>query len=206
MIRRSTWILLVLFAVSLAGAWLWQRSEEQKAEQEPTPTARAMLLELDTPQIRDIKIENAQGARLYLRRIGGGSWIMTEPERQNLDSQIMAGKLDQIVLMSALNTLTDPPGAAQIGLEPPAYIITVTDEDGRDHKLEVGAVTPTQSGYYLRMNGVVYVVSNINIDELVGMMANPPIEVPTATSEIPAQDVITGTVTAPAVQLPTSTP
>lgn len=208
MIRRSTWILLLLFALLLAGAFLWQRSQEENAEQEPTPTSPVMMLGLDTIQIRDLKIEDAQGGRAYLRRVGGSSWIMTEPERHNLDVEVMSQKLDQLSLMSPLSTLADPPAMDQIGLEDPAYTLTVTDESGKDHILEVGDKTATQSGYYVRFNGNVYVVSQMTIDELVDMLANPPIEVPTATatSALPVPEIISGTMTAPAVELPTSTP
>ena len=208
MIRRSTWVLLILFAILLAGALFWQRSQDEKATEEPTPTTPAMLLGLDVIQIRDIQIENAQGERLLLRRVGGGSWIMTEPERQSLDTQIMSEKLNQLALMSPLSMLSDPPPAGQIGLENPSYTITVTDESNQDHILEVGAETPTQSGYYIQLNEDVYVVSKFTIDELVDMMVNPPIQIPTATATgaIPVPELITGTVTAPAAELPTSTP
>jgi len=208
MIRRSTWILLLVFAALLAGAFFWQRSQEEKAALEPTPTMPALILGLDTPQIRDIKIEDAQGKRAYFRRLGGSAWVMTEPERQNLEAQIMAVKLDQLTLMSPLSTLADPPSADQIGLEKPAYTITVTDEGGKDYVLEIGAETPTRSGYYIRLDGMIYVISQITIDELVDMLENPPVEVPTATATgaLPAPEMITGTVTTPAMELPTSTP
>jgi hypothetical protein len=196
-----------LFIVLLAGTWLWQRYDEKKAVEEPTSTPAAMLLEVDTNLIRDMKIEDAGGNRIYLRRLGG-SWIMTEPERQNVDAEIMSGKMGQLAVMQPISTLNPPPAESEIGLDPPAYTITLTDESGNDTVMEVGAHTPTQSGYYLRMAGTVYVVSTATIDEIVGMLANPPVPVPTATSTgtITPQAIISGTLTVTPTQVLTATP
>jgi len=70
MIRRPTWILLALFAVSLGAAWLWQRSQENKTEEQPTATPAPRLLDLESDALRDLLIEDAQGNRLFLRKLG----------------------------------------------------------------------------------------------------------------------------------------
>jgi hypothetical protein len=120
----------------------------------------------------------------------------------------MSGKMGQLAVMQPISTLNPPPAESEIGLDPPAYTITLTDESGNDTVMEVGAHTPTQSGYYLRMTGTVYVVSTATIDEIVGMLANPPVPVPTATSTgtITPQAIISGTLTVTPTQVLTATP
>jgi len=208
MIRRSTWILLAVFAVALAGTWYWQRSEEKKVAEEPTPTEAKTLLDVDINNIRDLKIEDAQGKRLNLRKVSSGLWIMTEPERQNVDLEAVNTKIDQLTLLSALNTIQSPPTDEQIGLAAPAYKITVTNQDGKDTVLEIGEETPTQSGYYLRLNGTVYVISKASIDALTDMLANPPIakSTQTPTGATSSQGIITATLTTTATQTVTATP
>ncbi len=207
MISRTTWILLGLFIILLAGTWLWQRREIPVDEGEPTPTPMPMLFELVPEQVRDIRIESVQGDHILLSRLGA-SWITTEPERQNLDEQIMVGKLNQLVLLRALNKLSVPPSEDQLGLDKPAYTITITDDDSKDYILEVGVQTPTQSGYYVRMDESIYVISSLNIDELVDLLDNPPIVISTPTStDVPGvPGVETATSTVPPVQVQTATP
>lgn len=195
MIRRPTWILLTLFIVILAAALLWQRSEENKSASEPTPTLPARLLDIDANTIRDIKIDDDQNNRLFLRKLGGGLWIMTEPERQNLDLEELNARVTQLSLINIMTTLQPAPEADEIGLLPPAYTLTITDEAGKKYILDVGSETPTQSGYYVRMNGSIYVVSKFNIDGMIEMLENPPIAPPTGTptGAVAPQEVITGT-------------
>jgi hypothetical protein len=47
--------------------------------------------------------------------------------------------------------------------------------------LYVGSATPTQSGYYVRKDGMVYVAGKFEIDDLVDLLKNPPVLPPTAT-------------------------
>lgn len=180
MIRRPTWILLALFAVSLGAAWLWQRSQENQTEEQPTATPAARLLDLETDGIRDLQIEDAQGNRLFLRQLGT-IWVMEEPERQNVDIEKVNTAIEQLVSAEVINTLSTPPAQEQTGLVTPAYVLTITDLQGQAHVLDVGSVTPTQSGYYVRKDGTVYVVGKFEIDDLVDLLKNPPGLPPTAT-------------------------
>jgi len=208
MIRRPTWILLAIFVIVLAAAWLWQRNSTKKAEAAPTPTSAPMLLDIDPNNIRDLKIKDAQGKQLYLRRLGGGVWIMTEPERQNVDMDKVTTVVQSIAFIDILSTLSTPPPTDQIGLATPAYVVTITDQTGKSTIFEVGAETPTQTGYYIRMNGTVYVVSKMNIDNLVDMLKNPPVAPPTATAtgSVTPQTIITGTQTIQSTPAITVTP
>lgn len=208
MIRRPTWILLALFVVVLGAAWLWQRSQTNKVKEEPTATPAPMLLELDTTTIRDLKIVDAQGKQLYLRKIGAGTWIMTEPERQNVDYEKVNPVVDQLGSAEVLNVLSTPPAQEQTGLDKPGYVVTITDQTGKNYVIEIGSETPTQSGYYVRKDGAVYVADKIGIDSLVDLLKNPPVAPPTATSTgLPAPEgVITGTMTVSPTPLGTATP
>ena len=207
MIRRPTWILLALFAVSLGAAWLWQRSQGNKAKEEPTATPAPRLLDLDTDAIRDLQIEDAQGNRLFLEKLGP-IWAMTEPERQNVDIEKVNGVVGPLVSAEVLNILSTPPAQEQTGLATPAYVLTITDQDGKATVLDIGSETPTQSGYYVAKDGIVYVVDKMEIDNLVDLLKNPPVLPPTATSTgvITPQGVITGTVTIPTTPQVTATP
>lgn len=207
MIRRPTWILLALFAVSLGAAWLWQRSQENKPEEQPTATPATRLLDLESDKIRDLQIEDTQGNRLSLSKLGP-IWAMTEPERQNVDIEKVNGVVDPFVSSEVLNTLSTPPAQEQTGLATPSYVLTITDLKGKATVFDIGSETPTQSGYYVRKDGVVYVVDKLEIDNLVELLKNPPVLPPTATATgaLTPQGVITGTMTIPTTPQVTATP
>jgi len=196
MIRRSTWILLALFMISLGGLWLWQRSggNETTKTETPFPTSLPLLLNMDTNQIMGIKIEDAAGKRVVFTSLGGSSWIITEPVRDNVDMDAFSSVLQQLTSLQPLSMLDPIPPLDQIGMVIPAHTITITDQGGKDAVLEVGALTPTQSGYYVRVEGKLYVVSVAPVDAFVDMLTNPPIPVKTATpTGISSMETVTAT-------------
>jgi hypothetical protein len=206
MIRRPTWIILAIFAVLLLAAWLWQRSEENKSEEEveATPTPVAMLLELNPSLIRRLTIEDGQKNRVALTTQDGSTWVMVDAEAQEVDGQMVADVLTQFAGARVLNTLATPPADSAMGMAQPAYVITLLDQGDKVYEVEVGVQTPTQSGYYVRRDGVVYVVSKANLDNLLGMVEHPPL-FPTPTLSA-TQEMISGTLTISPTQTITATP
>ena len=61
------------------------------------------------------------------------------------------------------------------GFDEPAYVITAEFEDGTTGTLEVGDLTPTNNGYYVRLNNdKMYIVSMTGIDSLTNLVNFPP--------------------------------
>jgi hypothetical protein len=75
-----------------------------------------------------------------------------------------------------------------VGLEIPAYTLELGFISGKSHKIEIGNITPTNSGYYIRYDdGEIYVISQTGIDALVNLLIAPPYpatETPAPTLEI----------------------
>ena len=209
MIRRSTWILLALFAISLGGLWFWQQSggKSPGSSETPSPTAPPLLLSIDPTQLREIKVEDAAGQRLVLSSLGGANWIIMEPVRDNVDMETFASTLQQLSMLQPLSSVDPIPPLDQIGMVIPAYRITITDHDGQETVLDVGTKTPTQSGYYVRVDGKLYVVGASTIDSFVGMLSNPPVAPKTVTpTELSSSGTITTTLTTPPEITGTVTP
>ena len=62
-----------------------------------------------------------------------------------------------------------------VGLEDPEYVLTVKFTGGGERTVEVGVITPTESGYYVRDTaGKVVIVSRSAIDALLELLTNPP--------------------------------
>jgi hypothetical protein len=75
------------------------------------------------------------------------------------------------------------------GLDQPAYVITIKFTGASEHVLEVGDKTPTNSGYYVRLDkGKMLVVSSDGIDSLLTLVQAPPyLNTPTPTALPPTE-------------------
>ena len=85
-------------------------------------------------------------------------------------------------------------------MDTPAYTIDLTFASGIKHIIQVGSLTPTTSGYYVRYDARnLYVVSQSGIDALLNLLTAPPF--PATETPLPT---IEGTAT-PTLEAATST-
>jgi hypothetical protein len=97
-----------------------------------------------------------------------------------ISSQIEAGKSPDI-----------------FGLDKPAYVITIGFKDGKEHTLEVGDATPTNSGYYVRVDKDKMLITDLNgIDALLQLESFPPYLNTPAPTALPPTEIPTPTVEA----------
>jgi hypothetical protein len=182
MIRTSTVVYVILLLV-LVGAYFYLRTRsEQPADIELTvePGAEVSYLfsaEQGTPS--RIRIEANTGETVELARDTSNAWVLTQPGEATANQAAAEAAATQVTSMSILDTVPDvDPGV--VGLDNPAYILTV-ELGSTAQTVEVGLLTPTESGYYVRdPAGQVIIVSRNAIDALVGLLENPPyLETPT---------------------------
>jgi hypothetical protein len=68
-----------------------------------------------------------------------------------------------------------------VGLQDPEYVLTIKFTSGVERSVDIGVITPSESGYYVRDGDGVVIVSRSAIDALLGLLTNPPyLETPTA--------------------------
>jgi hypothetical protein len=86
-----------------------------------------------------------------------------------------------------------------VGLSIPEYTLIIHFTSGVERKAEIGVITPTESGYYVRnADGEIVIVSKSSLDSLLGLLTNPPyLETP-----LPS----TPEASTPPVETPTSAP
>jgi len=207
MIRKSTWIVLAVFVLALAGAYWWQQNQEQKESQAtPEPEPNVFLFDFGDAELSTVRLERVGDKAVELQRDAEVSWTALSPEQSGpLDSQSLESTLSQLAALSTLSQLDTPPGLAAIGLELPVYRIQVTLSDGRTLTAAVGKKTPTGSGYYVQADDkTVYVVNQFSLDSVLELIDNLPILEPTATSESPTPTA--GAETPPADATPVGTP
>lgn len=182
MVKRPTWILLIVLALVI-GAYIYLQERPLKAT-DPTPTAikSTFLVTKDNGALTKIHILDAQGNSLRMERDASGNWAImvgqsptiTQPELVAANQSQAEAAETQFFALSVLTTLETSPALDVIGLNPPAYTITLGFFDDTKKVLEVGGLTPTGSGYYVSLEGKIYVISQSSINAVLGLLMNPP--------------------------------
>jgi hypothetical protein len=81
--------------------------------------------------------------------------------------------------MRVLETVPDV-DLSIVGLQDPEYVLTIEFTSGGERSVDVGVITPSESGYYVRDGEKVVIVSRSAIDALLGLLTSPPyLETPT---------------------------
>ncbi len=185
MIRKSTWIVLLAFIFLIGAVYLWQRKQaEQEAQITPTAAAEKASLIAIEGTLNYIRIERVGDKVIELRKDDQDQWQITSPQGLQTDSQTASSTLSQMTNISVLTTLTEATDLTVLGLEPPVYRILAGTVEGKQYLVEVGKVTPTNSGYYtLGQSRLVQVVSKYTLDSILGLVDAPPILQVTLTPE-----------------------
>ena len=189
MIRRSTVVYIILLLV-LAGAYYYLNNREQTADIEltvepaGTDAAEVYLFTPEEGTPSGIRIESKSGDTVEIARGGEGAWELREPVEAAADQGAAEAAATQITTMRILDTVPDIDPEI-VGLEVPEAVLTVKFTSGEERTVDIGVVTPTESGYYIRdTEGNVAIVSKSAIDSLLGILIAPPyLETPTPAPE-----------------------
>ena len=204
MIRRTTWIVLVVFVAVLGAAIYVQRTHEGKLINEPTPTMMPALFNIQESSIKSLQISSSAGESLVMEHSTDGAWTITKPLVEATDTAQAQASISELLGLQSMTVLDPAPPSEATGLATAAYTITVSLMDGKNVVAKVGKVTPTESGYYLQVDGGPVVVANkYSIEKITNMIANPPVLV-TPTPEFVVPE-ITPT-EAPSTATPTPAP
>jgi hypothetical protein len=210
MIRRSTWVLLVLFLMVLGAAWGFQRYKTQQAAKATPTVLETNLFQVQENTLTSLRVENDQAKVIALGRDPQGMWVITEPKgSQETDTGQVESAVSQLLSLRPLVTMNMPDNLADYGLLKPSYTIILVSNGGEEHVLKIGAEARVSSGYYVQVDGSApKVVDKYSLDAVTRMISYPPYK----STETPAPGLSgtpgatengTGT---PGVGLPTETP
>ncbi len=182
--RGGTWMALLLLAALIGLAVFLNQKKENTPEETPTKTSTSLFVAADgTPS--SIEVKPAEGNATRIVRNGDNIWVMELPLETEADQGLSEAAATQI---SALQEVSTVEGDLEIfGLANPAYLITVKFASGKEHTLEVGDMTPSNSGFYVRVDKGRIVVAGLNgLDAILQLQAFPPyLNTPTPTPTEP---------------------
>lgn len=174
--KRSTWILLVIF-LALAGLMYYLNQKEptasEEAEATPVPLVEYLITENDGLPT-SIDIQSDSGDKVHIERSEAGEWVLKQPIEAEADQGSAEAAASQL---TSLRIVSRPEVApADAGLIRPSYRMTVELTGGTVRDVRIGDPTPTESGYYTSFVGSdeVLIVSKTGLDSLLMLVTSPP--------------------------------
>jgi hypothetical protein len=172
--RRSTVIYLLLF-LGIAGVYYYLNNRPTPADTATvTPEAPVSYLFSSadgTPT--SIRVESQAGEVVELARNADNAWALTLPTEASAEQGASEAAASQITAIRISDHLPNI-SPKDVGLDVPAYKISVKFTNGVERIAEIGVITPTENGYYARTNGDIVIVSKSSIDALIGLLTAPP--------------------------------
>lgn len=173
--KRSTWIVLVIF-LALVSLTLYLRQNKPATEDaDLTPTATVEYLFDETAGLpTSIDIKARSGGQVAIERNEAGEWVLKEPMEAEANQGSAEAAASQL---TALRILSRPEVAPEeAGLVEASYIMTVKLTGGTEEIVRIGDITPTDSGYYTKINGSdeILIVGKTGLDALLTLVSSPP--------------------------------
>ena len=192
-IKSQTWIVLLIFVLMIGAVYyLNNKKKTDAAEATPAGDISFVFTETDgTPS--SIEIKPATGETVKVARDAKNVWALELPIKTEADQSAAEAAASQIFALQVIGTVDADP--SNFGFDAPAFVITIKFADGTTHTLEIGDLTPTQSGYYVRLDKAkMMIVDSYGIDSLLQLAAFPPyLNTPTPSPLPPTETPVSPT-------------
>ena len=174
--QAGTWITVLLLAALIGLAYYLSSEKKKTGAGDATPTQeRAFIFNNADGVISGIEVKPAQGETAKIARNEENIWEVTLPTKAEADQGLAEAAATQITALPISSQIEDGKSPGIFGLDKPAYTITIEFKDGKKHTMEVGDATPTNSGYYVRVdNGKMMITDLSGIDAILQLEISPP--------------------------------
>ena len=187
MVKRSTWILLVILALAVGAYFLIENHASKVKALTPTATGGSFLITQAEGVLQSLHIVDNKGNNFQMQRDLSKSWVITAPTSGAADQGLAGAAETQVGSLSIVAKLNPLPDLNAVGLAVPADIIDLVFVNGTSHRIEVGNLTPTSSGYYVRFDGKeIFVIEQSGIDSLLNLLKSPPF--PATATPVPTPE------------------
>ncbi len=211
--RRTTFALLILLALLLITAGIvqgWFVQGISRIVGHPIVAAAATatssvqeLWSFDSSKVQSLQISDLQQAKnVILQRQTDGTWRISAPQDEAADTGAVEAAVSQVSSLSILTNLGTGLEASVFGIDKPHYELTLKTSS-QTYILEIGAPTPTSSGYYVREKGDsrILIVDQTSLNSVIVFLNQLPLPATATPAESP-----TPTLTATATPMETGTP
>jgi hypothetical protein len=191
MVRKQTWILLIIFAALLGATFYLQKNPlPASADLTPSPTSSPKVLQgWESSDITWMELKESQGSTIQMVQDAQGNWTLDAEGKEKVET----GKAEQlraeIAEMRAIATLPGDYQLDALGLKVPARTLSIRDKQGKQITVSIGNTDPTESGYYVQVAAQPpVVVDRYTVDGIVDLF-NSALPTPTPELESPTTPV-----------------
>jgi hypothetical protein len=202
MIKRPTWILLIVLALVVVSYYVIKnRPSATSTQATPTALGNNFLVTQADGTLQILRISDKQNRTVQMQRDTSGTWNVMQPASGAADQSLAGAAETQVGALRIVTALDNSLNLGDAGLESPPYTIELTFDSGTKHVIRVGSLTPTNSGYYVQYDSEnLYVVAQSGIDALLNLLTSPPF--PATETPVPTIE----STTAPTLEMDTPTP
>jgi Domain of unknown function (DUF4340) len=188
----GTLVTLVLFAGLITLAIYVNKQKETTAKATPTGQPAPVFSEADGAP-SSIEVKPATGDTVKVTRNAANAWAIEAPFAAEADQGLAEAAATQVTSLRILDRIDANPSI--FGFDNPSNVITIDFAAGKKHVLEIGDPTPSNSGYYVRLDGdKMFIVSLTGIDPLLNLAAFPPyLNTPTPSALPPTEAPVSPT-------------
>jgi hypothetical protein len=180
MIKRSTWIVILVLVLISALAWYLNQPDnalEKIGAGTPTPSVTIApifyLIETSDGTLTSITVTKPSGESATLSSVGG-VWMVTSPYEGLADQNTAAQFVSGASSIRITATLDQHPEPAVIGFDTPT-LIEFTFAEGKTKIVTIGKSTPTETGYYIQIDDrAIQVAEKYTLDLLIDLAVTPP--------------------------------
>ena len=180
--RTGTWVSVLLLAALIGGAFYINKNKETAANAEVTATTEPTFIFGVEGTISSIEIKPTDGETVKVTRGDDNLWTLELPFVTEANQGLVEAAASQLAALQIISEIDDDPSI--FGFDAPTYLITIEFSDGKSSVLEVGDATPTNSGYYVRVDKKKMAIVGLSgIDALTSLSFFPPyLNTPTPTA------------------------
>ncbi len=171
--RVGTIVTIVLLLGLIGLAYFLKNKKETTVEETPTSQISFLFPETDIAAT-SIEVKPAEGETFKVARNAENAWTIVLPFEAEADQGLTEAAASQVFSLRTLDEIESDPNNIY-GFDNPGFVITIEFSNGKKSTLEVGDTTPTNSGYYLRVDGKKMLITSLSgIDSLIQLAAFPP--------------------------------
>lgn len=175
--RAGTWIAVLLLIALVLFAIYFNREKDKSAIVDVTPVSEpAAMFTAEDGIVSSIEITPADGdaQRVKVARNAENAWSVEMPIAAEADQGLAEAAAAQVSALQVLSQIENA-NPEIFGLKNPAFVIALEFQSGNKHTLEVGDVTPTNTGFYVRLdNGRIMITDLSGISALLQLVYSPP--------------------------------
>ena len=173
--RRSSSIIYIILLAILAGLYYFLNNRPETVDNEtPTSAVVEYLFNSEDGLPTRIHIEAQDGETVEVARDAENAWVFLQPVEAPADQGSVEAAAGQVTTLRVIDRVPNiDPGT--VGLDNPYYTITIQFTNNMERIINVGVLTPTETGYYVSHgDGEILIVNNSALDALIGLLTDPP--------------------------------